>query len=129
MIILNFSHPLTQEQIHQIEDLTTHKVQQVINIPFQLDNHFTFKDQVRDIFRQIGITPHQWQTMPVLVNLPGFAPAAALVIAEIHGRTGHFPTILRLKPDMRTNPPTYTVAEIINLQAVRDKARNTRYQK
>jgi hypothetical protein len=44
---------------------------------------------------------------------------AATLLAELHGRMGYFPTILRLKPIPNSTPPQFQVAEVINLQAVR----------
>jgi hypothetical protein len=58
-----------------------------------------------------------------LVNLPGHNAVAALVLAELHGRMGYFPAVLRLRPVAGTTPPQVEVAEILNLQAVRDRAR------
>jgi hypothetical protein len=57
------------------------------------------------------------------VNPPGLAPATAALLAELHGRMGYFPSILRLRPVSGTTPTRYEVAEIINLQALRDAAR------
>ena len=51
---------------------------------------------------------------------------AALVMAELHGRCGYFPAVLRLKPVSDTTPLQFTVAEVVNLQVVRDAARHTR---
>jgi hypothetical protein len=39
---------------------------------------------------------------------------------------GYFPATLRLRPVAETTPPQFEVAEIINLQAVRDRARQMR---
>jgi hypothetical protein len=39
---------------------------------------------------------------------------------------GYFPSVLRLRPVPDSNPPQFEVAEIINLQAVRDRAREHR---
>jgi hypothetical protein len=61
-----------------------------------------------------------------LVNLPALAPAAAALLAELHGRMGYFPAIVRIRPVAGSTPPAYEVAEIINLQAVRDAARERR---
>jgi hypothetical protein len=60
------------------------------------------------------------------VNLPSLNHIAACVLAELHGRMGYFPTILRMRPVAGSTPPQFEVAEIINLQAVRDQARTTR---
>jgi len=63
---------------------------------------------------------------PVILNLPGYAPAAAVVLAEIHGRIGHFPSVIRLKPAAGSAVTKYEVAEIINLQEIRETARTKR---
>ena len=44
-------------------------------------------------------------------------------LAEGHSRIGYFPAIVRLRPLAGSLPPHFEVAEIINLQAVRDQAR------
>jgi hypothetical protein len=62
----------------------------------------------------------------LLVNLPSYNYAAALVLAELHGRAGHFPAVLRLRPVAGGATTEFEVAEIINLQAMRDAARQAR---
>jgi hypothetical protein len=81
---------------------------------------------VRQVVDAVGLTPEEWQTLPLVVNLPSLNVIAALVIAELHGRCGYFPAVLRLKPVPQTTPPRFAVAEIVNLQTVRDEARQTR---
>jgi hypothetical protein len=83
-------------------------------------------DQVRELVDRIGLSSTEWQTLPLIVNLPGYAPVAAALLAELHGRIGHFPAILWLRPVPDSTPTRYEVAEIINLQAVRDAARARR---
>ena len=64
----------------------------------------------------------EWQTSPLLINPPGYAPAAFVLLAELHGRIGHFPSLIRLRP--KPGPvTTYEVAELLNLQAIREEAR------
>jgi hypothetical protein len=61
----------------------------------------------------------------LLVNPPGYAPAAFVLLAELHGRIGHFPSLVRLRP--KSGPvTTYEVAELLNLQTIRDAARERR---
>jgi len=48
------------------------------------------------------------------------------VLAEIHGRCGYFPPIVRLRPIKDSLPPRFEVAEILNLNAVRETARTKR---
>src|SRR5436189_17759 len=59
---------------------------------------------------------------PSLGRPPGYTPAAFVLLAELHGRIGHFPSLIRLRP--KPGPvTTYEVAELLNLQAIREEAR------
>ena len=126
VLVVNFSHPLTEEQKERARLLLNCRIEEIIELPIQLDHERPFDPQIDEVVDKVGLTSHQWQTKPVLVNLPGYAPAAAVLIAELHGRMGHFPTILRLRPVRAEGTTTYEVAEIIDLQATRDAARGRR---
>lgn len=75
---------------------------------------------------QVGLSSVEWQTTPILLNLPTLNVIAGTVLAELHGRMGHFPPIVRLRFVEGNVPSEYEVAEIINLQQVRDRARQIR---
>ena len=126
MIILNFSHPLTEEHIGQIEALTGQGVERVIEVKTQFDHRRPFAEQVRELVDSVGFSPQEWQTLPLIINPPALNFIAATLLAELHGRMGYFPSVLRLRPVPDSNPPQYEVAEVINLQAVRDAARERR---
>lgn len=126
--ILNFSHPLTPEQKKAIREMTGQRIGKVIDVKCQFDAQRSFADQIRELLDQIEIDYDRWQTLSILVNPPSFAPISCLLLAELHGRTGHFPAILRLRPTADV-PPQFEVAEIINLQKIRDDARDRRAQK
>jgi hypothetical protein len=128
MILLNFSHPLTPAQLEQIEALTGQAVERVLDLMPQLDHEKSFDSQIGELVDGVGLSSQEWQTRPLLVNPPGYAPAAVVLLAEMHGRMGHFPAMLRLRPVPGSNPPQYEVAEVINLQALRDRARERRWQ-
>lgn len=127
MILLNFSHPITPDQITRIEELTGSFVEQLVDIPVQFDNDAPFLPQLTALMDQIPLTPQQMQTVPLLINLPALNFIAGLLLAELHGRMGYFPPVLRTRPINDSLPPRYEVAEVLNLQAVRDRARNARY--
>jgi len=127
MILLNFSHPLTDEQKAQIEALTKGSIEQIIALPIHFNHDQPFLPQLREILKTVTFTPEEWQTAPIIVNLPSYNYIAALALAELHGRMGYFPPILRLKPVEGALPPRFEVAEVINLQAVRDDARHFRF--
>ncbi len=126
MILINFAHPITEQQRAQIEALTGRAIERVVDVPAQLDNMQPFEPQVMELLDKVGLTTEEWQTLPILVNLPSLNVIAAVLLAELHGRTGHFPAVLRLRPAPNTTPPQFEVAEILNLQAIRDRARQRR---
>ena len=126
MILLNFAHPLTPEQIAQIEALSYQKIERVVEVPSQVDPQQPLAPQVVAMADAAGLTPQQWQTESILINLPSLNYSAALLLAELHGRMGYFPPCLRLRPVKDALPPRFEVAELLNLQVARDAARQRR---
>lgn len=125
MLILNFTHPLTGEQKSQIEALVGAPIDEIRTIPVQIDQGELLTPQIVNIVNAVQLTSEEWQTRSLLINPPGYAPAAFVLLAELHGRIGHFPTLIRLRP--KDGPlPVYEVAELLNLQAVREAARRRR---
>jgi hypothetical protein len=126
MVLLNFSHPLTPAQVARAEELMGAKAERLIEQMPQFDHDRPMGDQVREVVDSAGLSPAEWQTAPLLINLPGFAPAAATLLAELHGRMGYFPSVLRLRPMTDSTLRQFEVAEVIDLQAVREEARSQR---
>ncbi len=128
VMIVNFTHPLNQHQIQQIEQRTGVFVADVLSppqIPVHFDDNIPFEEQVKAIVDDVPLTDEEWQDLSIIVNVPGYAVITAPLIAELHGRMGHFPKILRLRrnPD---DPNRYDFAEIIHLQRIRERARERR---
>ena len=126
MLLLNFAHPLTQAQLDQVEALSGKTVERMISIPCQLDSHLPFGPQVRALLAGLPLSSEELQTLPILVNPPSLSYITALLLAELHGRMGYFPPIMRLRLVEESRPPRYEVAEILDLQAARDGARRAR---
>ena len=125
MYILNFSHPLISEQQSQIELLANTSIEEVRTIPVQINQEEPLELQIISIVDATGLSSEEWQTLPLLINPPGYAPAAFVLLAELHGRIGHFPSLIRLRP--KPGPVTsYEVAELLNLQTIREAARKRR---
>ena len=128
MLILNFAHPLTEEHLAQIEALTGQKPERVVVINSQIDTQEPLAPQVVAMADVAGLTPEEWQTLPILVNPPALNFSAVALMAELHGRMGYFPPCIRMRPVVdeygnRVVPPRFEVAEILNLQGIRDEAR------
>ncbi len=126
MIVLNFSHPLTPDHLAQVEALTGQKVERVVEAPAQVDLNKPLVPQVVALADQTGLSPVEWQTLPILINPPGLSSIAVVLLAELHGRMGYFPPSIRLRRMVDSLPPRYEVAEVLDLQAVRDTARKKR---
>lgn len=123
MIILNFSHPLTVEQVAQVEALTAAAVDRIVDAPAQFDHRQPFAAQAAALADACGLTPAEWQTTPLLIVPPALSFIAVALLAELHGRMGYFPSCVRLRPVAGAAPPRFEVAEILALQEVRDGAR------
>lgn len=123
MLLLNFSHPLSPDQLARVSELTGQPIDEVRHYMAQFDQDAPFIPQAEALIEQIGLSPQAWQSAPLIVVLPALNHIAAVVLAELHGRMGYFPPIVRLKPVAGALPPRYDVAEVINLQGVRDAAR------
>jgi len=127
MLILNYAHPLTAAHRVKLESLTGETSAEVRDIRAQLDLAQPFAAQAVALADAAQLAPEAWQTEPLLILLPALNYAAAALLAELHGRMGYFPPVVRLRPLEGALPPRYEVAEIINLQALRAAARHRRY--
>lgn len=114
MILLNFSHPLTHEQIQQVEALTGQPIDRLIDIPTQIDPQQPLIPQIVALIDAAGLSPVEWQTLPLLVNPPsrlyrrgpaGRAPWPLWLLS---------PPNLRLRPVQGSLPPRYEVANGTN---------------
>ena len=125
MLLLNFTHPLTARQSQQVETIAGAPIEEVHLAHVQINQEQRLEPQIAALVDNLGFSSEEWQTLPMLVNPPGYAPAASVLLTELHGRMGHFPAIIRLRPK-RGPVPDYEVAELLNLQAVRESARERR---
>lgn len=126
MTVLDFGHPLTDAQKMMLEQQTGLSVDSVLMVDTQVDTGAALGPQVSAWLDGVPLSATEWQTEPIVVVLPSLNYSAAVLLAEVHGRTGHFPTVLRLRPAPDSLVQRFDVAEIINLQAIREEARTRR---
>ncbi len=125
MVLLNFGHPLTSEQVRAAREMTGSDLAVIIDVAVWLDLDKPIQPQLEDLIEKIA--GHvDLRNEPCLVSLPGLNIATAVVLAILHGRSGYFPLVLKLEPVKDAHPPRYALAEIVDLQAVRDAARSHR---
>ena len=125
VILLNYAHPLTAEQLTRVATLVG-QAPTVRDIVVQIDRSRMLGEIVIELAAAAGLSSVEWQTKPLLLNPPGLAPLALALLAELHGRCGYFLPILNLHPVANALPPRYDVAGIVSLQALRDMARGRR---
>ncbi len=126
MILINFSHPLSTDQLDRLAKLVGQPIENVIALPTQFEQSEAFVPQVEALIDQVPLKPDEWQTAPIVVVLPSLNYIAAVLLAEMHGRMGYFPSIVRLSPVPGALPPRFEVTEVLNLHEVREKARKKR---
>ncbi|MEI2693368.1 MAG: CRISPR-associated protein Csx15 [Anaerolineae bacterium] len=129
MILLNFSHPITDPQRGQIEALLGQSIGREIAAMPQFDEQQPFGPQMDALLGRIDLSPAQWQGEPILVVLPSLNFIAAALLAELHGRMGYFPPVVRTRPVAGALPRQFEVAEILDLQGVREAARGRRRER
>lgn len=124
--LLNFTRTFQDQQIKQLEDELDCFIEHVWpNTKANFDLNTPLEPQIKNMVDGLGFTPEEWEEAGhFVVSLPGLPEPAAVLIAELHGRMGYFPTIVRRHKDDRDDSGVYVLAEIINLSNIRDKARN-----
>lgn len=125
MIVLNYSHPLTEHQIARISEIVG-EMPLIQVIESQIDRERPLAEIAVELADAANLSPEQWQMTPIILNPPALAPLAVALIAEIHGRAGGFPAMLNIRPIADSIPTRYEVAELLNLQAIRETARRRR---
>ena len=127
MLLLNFAHHLTEEHKRQLEEIVHEPIRvRDLQVHFDLTAR-KIMPQVVALVDSVALSADEWQTEVLLVNPPALNIIAAAVLAELHGRMGYFPALVRLRRVENSLPPRFEVAEILNLQDVREKARARRY--
>ncbi|RMF90821.1 MAG: hypothetical protein D6741_16545 [Planctomycetota bacterium] len=126
MLLINFGHPLTDEQRRGIENICGESLEEEIEASSHFDHQESFERQTRDLVDRIPVSGDRWQQEAIVVCPPTHPVIACAVLAELHGRMGYFPPIVRLRPVVDSFPVRFEVAEVLNLQAIREKARATR---
>lgn len=124
-LLLNFAHPLTTSQLAAIrERIGEFGVLALEGKPWDVNEPFA--PQIEAALDQLGLSPERWQAGGIVLCLPTLHVAAGVMLAALHGRMGHFPAVVRLRPVQTDLGPQFGLAEIINLDAVRQDARKTR---
>lgn len=125
VLVLNYSHPLTEAQLATVAEIVG-EAPDVRDLAAQINRARPLAEVACELADAAGLTSQEWQTTPLVLNPPALAPVALALVAEIHGRVGYFPAILHIRPVEGSVPTRFEVAEVVNLQTLRDVARTRR---
>jgi hypothetical protein len=119
-IVINLStRSLTELQIKRIERETY--IEELIEVPVRFEAVPGLDVQVKALVEQLGLLPEEWQQKSIVIHLPGLSAASAAMLANLHGKMGHFPKVLWLRPTAE-DASIYEVGQVLRLQDMRDAA-------
>mgnify|MGYP000919500961 FL=1 len=117
MVLLNFAHSLAEEDLSAIAALAGRPPKNVVHVAPEFVGSLPLVPQVRKMVDTVGFSQKDWQNTSLLVCLPLDSAAAAIFVAEIAGRHGRTPTIVRFVQDAQKG--RLVPFEIISLHQVR----------
>lgn len=124
MTILNLAAPLSTNDVSTIAALCGRKARRVIDLALAFSETDPLAPQVRSLLDSLGFSSSEWQSQSVVVNLPDDPVAATLLIADIAGRRGRTPSVIRWKRG--GNGQRVEPLEVISLHEIRKEARHQR---
>jgi hypothetical protein len=127
-LIINFSgHPVLPGQQKDIGHMMHWPSPEVINVSLgNVAEDHNFVSTIEKAVEKVALSPEEWQSTPIVVIPAGYSALWSVVLAELHGRLGYFPDVVRLRPASTVSNEKYEVAEIMNLREVRHKSRDKR---
>lgn len=122
MILVNMGHPVNESQLAEVR---AHFGEDVKEIPVNsyLDINQPFTNQIIErVSKVVNSLPLDER---IAIVPPSLSHAAVLVVMEFFGQIGRMPEIVRWKK-VSNNPPRYGLAEVIQLETFRVRARSRR---
>lgn len=122
--LVNLSgHPVTEERQRQLVE-RGYFIEEIIECPAHLTNE-PIVPQIDALLLDIGLTIEEWNTKRIAILPPGLSAPSIVLIARIHGLCGHFPDVIWVQRSA-DHGSTFVMGEYIDLQSLRDDARQAR---
>lgn len=126
--VLNFGHPLHPRVVAHLAPAKE------VRVRFDLDLAQPTPEQIVDL---VDRTAQAMEvkggkldgTVPLAVALPGLSEGVALLLAELHGRTGNFPKVLALRKQADGTYGLFADSAglgVLDLEKLRQEARGRR---
>jgi hypothetical protein len=124
VIVVNLSgHAMSDEWQRQLHS-HGYFIEELIEQPTHFANE-PIIPQIDALLIQIGLTIEEWNTKRIVLLPPGLAAPSVTLMARIHGLCGHFPDVIWVQRAV-DHAATFRIGEYIELQSLRDEARQTR---
>ena len=111
--IINFSHPIPDDDTSIIRLLPDLSSFQILDIPVQLDLNKPLAPQIEPLVDAAVVAANENIRNIDYIRLPGFAEAAVLVVSEFQAR-GYRPNIIRFAKAEGLGPPRFEAVEILH---------------
>ncbi len=122
MILINYNRPLKPDQINQVEAIIHEGIERVIDLGVpELDVDAPVQPQLKALTKRLERLDLDLQKEPVIILLPPQNYQAVMVMADLHGRMGYFPRVIRTL--LRTGGglfPRHDAVEVLDPQALED---------
>lgn len=115
--LINFSHPLSRRQRMEAEEELGMSIRE-ISISCSLDMEMPLAPQTNAIVSSVPLTDDQWQSLDVIVQLPGLGIGSALILVALLAKLGSYPLVLRQRKAGQGKRGVYEFGELIDLQGV-----------
>jgi hypothetical protein len=127
-LIINFSgHPVLPGQQKDIGQMMHWPTPEIINVSLgNVAEDHNFVSTIEKAVEKVALSPEEWQSTPIVVIAAGYSAVWSVVLAELHGRLGYFPDVVRLRPASTVSNEKFEVAEIMNLREIRHNSRDKR---
>lgn len=120
MIVLNFSHPLTDDQLDQIARAFGVDDVNFIDIPTHFDTQTAIEPQIVKLIKENGIDKLTKDMF--VVRLPALDAGCAVLLAVFNGLFGFFPNVITFRKKPNAIAATFELWQVVDLQYVRDMA-------
>lgn len=127
IILVNFAYKMTEEQKTQLTHMIHRPIGREIMVDVNINRQMPLTPQAVALIEKADLSIEEWQGPDIIINPPSLVQIAIVILAELHGWMGHFPTITVIRPVPDSTPTRYEIGEVLNLQALRENARPGRY--
>lgn len=116
MILLNFGSKMQKIGFEQFSALTGRKITEQIMLPMEYTQAADFIREVDTLFAKVKLTTEELKQDRYVLLPPANGHAAAILLVELHRRTGQFPYLIRTRPPLYGFNFGSDIVEVVDLE-------------